>query len=58
MSKKTFRQLETQIDSFERQINSDFEKYALLQVEFEEYQAESKRNLGDLMEQLKGFFRF
>lgn len=56
MSKIIFSQLENQIDSLERQINSDFEKYALLQVEFEEFQAESKRNLGDLMEQMKGFF--
>jgi len=43
------------MESLEIQINQDFEKFALLQVEFEEFQAEAKKSTGDLMEQLKGF---
>lgn len=48
------RQVQTQLESLERQSQQDTEKFALLQVEFEELQTESKRASLDLLEQLKG----
>ena len=48
--------MENLVEELEKQINTDCEKLALVQTEYEDFQSEAKKIIGELMEQLKGFF--
>lgn len=53
MEKFENRQKDSIIDGLERQISADFEKMALLQLDFEQFQSESKKKYQEIAEQLK-----